>query len=32
MIRINHQTDDAVRVILALTKQGDEAMLPTSKI
>jgi Rrf2 family protein len=32
MIRINRQTDYAIRVILALAKQGDEAMLPTSKI
>lgn len=32
MIRINRQTDYAIRVILALAKKGDEAMLPTSKI
>ena len=32
MIHINRQTDYAIRVILALAKQGDEAMLPTSKI
>ena len=32
MIRINRQTDYAIRVILALAKQGDEAMLPTSQI
>ena len=32
MIRINRQTDYAIRVILALAKRGDEAMLPTSQI
>jgi Rrf2 family protein len=32
MIRINRQTDYAIRVILALAKQGDEAMLSTSRI
>jgi len=32
MIRINRQTDYAIRVILALAKQGDEAMLSTSQI
>jgi len=32
MIRINRQTDYAIRVILALAKQGDEALLPTSRI
>lgn len=32
MIRINRQTDYAIRVILALAKEGDEAMLPTSQI
>jgi Rrf2 family nitric oxide-sensitive transcriptional repressor len=32
MIRINRQTDYAVRVILALAKQGDDAMLPTARI
>ena len=32
MIRINRQTDYAIRVLLALAKQGDEAMLPTSQI
>lgn len=32
MIRINHRTDYAIRVILALAKQGDKAMLPTSHI
>ena len=32
MIRINRQTDYAIRVILALAKQGDEAMLPTAQI
>jgi Rrf2 family protein len=32
MIRINRKTDYAIRVILALAKQGDEAMLPTSQI
>jgi len=32
MIRVNRQTDYAIRVILALAKQGDEAMLPTSRI
>ena len=32
MIRINRQTDYAIRVILALAKQGDEVLLPTSQI
>lgn len=32
MIRINRQTDYAIRVILALAKQGDDARLPTSQI
>lgn len=32
MIRINRQTDYAIRVILALAKQEDEALLPTSQI
>lgn len=32
MIRITHRTDYAIRVILALAKQGDDAMLPTSQI
>ena len=32
MIRINRQSDYAIRVLLALAKQGDEAMLPTSQI
>ena len=32
MIRINRQTDYAIRVILALAKQGQDAMVPTSKI
>lgn len=32
MIRINRQTDYAIRVILALAREGDEAMLPTSQI
>ena len=32
MIRINRQTDYAIRVILALAKQGEDAMLPTSQI
>jgi Rrf2 family protein len=32
MIRINRQTDYAIRVLLALAKQGDEALLPTSRI
>ncbi len=32
MIRINRQTDYAIRVLLALAKQGDEALLPTSQI
>ena len=32
MIRINRKTDYAIRVILALAKQGDEALLPTSQI
>jgi Rrf2 family protein len=32
MIRINRKTDYAIRVLLALAKQGDEAMLSTSQI
>jgi len=32
MISINRQTDYAIRVLLALAKRGDEAMLPTSQI
>lgn len=32
MIRINRQTDYAIRVLLALAKQEDEALLPTSQI
>jgi Rrf2 family protein len=32
MIRINRKTDYAIRVILALAKQGDEALLSTSRI
>jgi Rrf2 family protein len=32
MIRINRQTDYAIRVILALAKQGDEALISTSQI
>jgi len=32
MIRIKRQTDYAIRVLLALAKQGDEALLPTSQI
>ena len=32
MIRINRKTDYAIRVLLALAKQGDEALLPTSQI
>ena len=32
MIRINRQTDYAIRVILALTKYGEEAILSTSQI
>jgi len=32
MIRINRQTDYAIRVILALTKNGNKALLPTSQI
>ncbi|MFZ5909338.1 MAG: RrF2 family transcriptional regulator [Chloroflexota bacterium] len=32
MIRINRKTDYAIRVLLALAKQGDDAMLPTSQI
>jgi Rrf2 family protein len=32
MIRINRKTDYAIRVILALAKQGDETMLHTSQI
>ena len=32
MIRINRQTDYAIRVILALAKQDDSALLSTSQI
>jgi len=32
MIRINRKTDYAIRVLLALAKQGEDAMLPTSQI
>lgn len=32
MIRINRQTDYAIRVLLALAKQGDQVMLSTSRI
>lgn len=32
MIRINRQTDYAIRVILSLAKRGDQALLPTSQI
>jgi Rrf2 family protein len=32
MLRINRQTDYAVRVLLALAKQGDGARLPTPAI
>ena len=32
MIRINRQTDYAIRVILALAKQGKETILSTSQI
>lgn len=32
MIRINRKTDYAIRVLLALAKQGENAMLPTSQI
>jgi Rrf2 family nitric oxide-sensitive transcriptional repressor len=32
MIRINRQTDYAIRVLLALARQGDEGMLPTSHV
>jgi Rrf2 family protein len=32
MIRINRQTDYAIRVILALAEQGDDALLSTSQI
>ena len=32
MIRINRQTDYAIRVLLALAKQRDEALLSTSQI
>lgn len=32
MIRINRQTDYAIRVILALAKRGEDAMLSTSQI
>lgn len=32
MIRVNRKTDYAIRVLLALAKQGDGAMLPTSQI
>jgi Rrf2 family protein len=32
MIRINRKTDYAIRVLLILAKEGDEALLPTSQI
>ena len=32
MIRINRKTDYAIRVLLALVKQGENALLPTSQI
>ena len=32
MIRINRQTDYAIRVLLALAKEGDQARLSTSQI
>jgi Rrf2 family protein len=32
MIRINRQTDYAIRVLLALAKQGENTLLPTSQI
>ncbi|MGD8406063.1 MAG: Rrf2 family transcriptional regulator, partial [Anaerolineales bacterium] len=32
MIRINRKTDYAIRVLLALAKQGDDVMLPTPQI
>lgn len=32
MIRINRQTDYAIRVLLALAREGDQAMLSTSRI
>jgi len=32
MIRINRQTDYAIRVLLSLAKQGNETLLPTSQI
>jgi Rrf2 family protein len=32
MIRINRQTDYAIRVLLALAKQRDEALMSTSQI
>jgi len=32
MIRLNRQTDYAIRVLLALAKQGEGAMLPTTQI
>lgn len=32
MIRINRKTDYAIRVLLALAKREDDAMLPTSQI
>jgi Rrf2 family protein len=32
MLRINRQTDYAIRLLLALARQGDQAMLSTSHI
>ncbi len=32
MIRVNRKTDYAIRVLLALAKQGESAILPTSQI
>ena len=32
MIRIHRKTDYAIRVLLALVKQGEDALLPTSQI
>lgn len=32
MIRINRQTDYAIRILLALSRQGDDTPLPTAQI
>ena len=32
MIRINRKTDYAIRVLLALAKEGEQALLPTSQV